>query len=64
MKFLRLFLFFFAAAGLLAGCGSEDNNDNTEGGVAFSLFQPVSSQAIVPLPNNLFFADATNTSGL
>lgn len=60
MKFLSLFLVPLAAAGLLAGCGSSDNNDNTEGGVAFSLFTPV-TESQIPFPINLFFVDQTNT---
>ena len=62
MKFLRLLLVTTATAGLVAGCGSSDNNDNTGGGVAFSLFTPATA-AQVPFPINLFFGDATNTSG-
>lgn len=63
MKFLSLFLVPLAVAGLLVGCGSSDNNDNTEGGVAFSLFTPV-TEAQVPVPFDLFFADSASQTGL
>lgn len=61
MKFFSLFLVPLAVVGLLAGCTSSDNNDNTQGGVAFSLFTPATAQQ-VPFPVNLFFADSGNTS--
>lgn len=60
MKNLRFFVSCLAAAGLVAGCGSSDNNDNTDGGPAFSLFTPA-TQSQVPLPINLFFIDQTNS---
>lgn len=66
MKTSFLLLPVLALSAALAGCGSSSADTDPKpppAAAASSLFAPTASDAVVPFPNSLFFADAMNITG-